>query len=371
MRLNKKDDFVFLVLSDIHLGHDKNKTEDIVHNLKRFFKVYKTDIIKCDIIFISGDVFDRLLSSNSPDLHIAYNWLTELVKFCAEFDIKLRILEGTPSHDWNQVRLLYKVIQDLGIKVDFKYFDKLDIENIDGMNVLYLPDEWKPKIDDIYKDTVKTIKEHNLKKVDLIIMHGAFSYQLPDFLEHVHDPEKYIELSNGPIICGHVHNRSQYKSIIIPGSFDSLNHSDDDEDKGGLLMTYNLNKHKWAYKYLDNKSALKFKTIDIRNKTIGEVEKMINTFHKRSSGNRMFLRLYTGINDALNGNLIELKKIFPNLNISLKTEKHEKPTIKKSTVRLESTDLNKSTIKDYIRNKHRDEDVTIYLDELELIDKII
>jgi DNA repair exonuclease SbcCD nuclease subunit len=96
-----------LNLSDIHLGHDKNKTEDIILNLRRFFKTYNSKLKTLDLLTISGDIFDKLLTTNSADYHLAYEWLTELVLLCKRYGIKLRILEGTPSHDWQQAQPLH------------------------------------------------------------------------------------------------------------------------------------------------------------------------------------------------------------------------------------------------------------------------
>ena len=34
----------YLVLSDIHLGHRRNKTEFIIHNLREYFKDYNVEL---------------------------------------------------------------------------------------------------------------------------------------------------------------------------------------------------------------------------------------------------------------------------------------------------------------------------------------
>ena len=81
----------YLVLSDIHLGHRHNKTEFIIHNLREFFKDYHTQIKKCRIIFIAGDIFDTLLTTHGDDYLNATEWLTELILYCKHNKIKLRI----------------------------------------------------------------------------------------------------------------------------------------------------------------------------------------------------------------------------------------------------------------------------------------
>ena len=58
------------------------------------------------------------------------------------YNIILRILEGTPSHDWKQSKLFIHLNDLTKAGTDVKYIDSLSIEYIDkfGINVLY-PDE--------------------------------------------------------------------------------------------------------------------------------------------------------------------------------------------------------------------------------------
>jgi len=359
-----------LNLSDIHLGHDKNKTENIVDNLRTFFKVYDKYLKTLDLLTISGDIFDRLLTTNSADYHLAYEWLTELVILCEKYGIILRILEGTPSHDWGQAKLLYSMMSKLNINSNFKYFDILDIEYIEelNINVLYIPDEWKTKLSDVYLDVIAKLKEKNLTKVDIIIMHGAFSYQLPDFLDHTHDPKLYTKLAHGPIITGHVHIRSRYKNIIIPGSFDSLSHSDDNEKKGGLYIKYDEGNHKWDYKYLDNENALKFFTFDVRDKTIDDVKKILN---KHKKYNRVFIRFLVGINNKLSESITEFAKDYVNIKVTVKKEKNDKVSILKKEKREHTKSvLDKRYIIDYISSKVDRDTLGIMKEEISIIEKL-
>ena len=117
-----------LTLNDIHLGHNKNKTENIISNLNAFFKLYHKKISKVDIISINGDIWDKLLISYSHDHSLIVAWLTQLVSYCAIYKIKLRILEGTPSHDWSQTKFLTEVVNNLKGELDYKYINTLYIE---------------------------------------------------------------------------------------------------------------------------------------------------------------------------------------------------------------------------------------------------
>ena len=90
--------FKYLVFSDVHLGHPRTTTEEIIDHLNAFFNDF-TNFTDLDAIFIAGDLFDRLLDNHSDEYHRIVIWCAKLLQFCVKHNIKLRVLEGTPSHD--------------------------------------------------------------------------------------------------------------------------------------------------------------------------------------------------------------------------------------------------------------------------------
>lgn len=357
-----------LTLSDIHLGHKKNKTEDIILNLRRYFKRYHSQIVKCDLILITGDTFDKLLSANSSDYISSLKWLSELLVYCKDYSIKLRILEGTPSHDWKQVKSLYEIIGKLNIDVDFKYYEELDIEYIEdlGINILYVPDEWKPTPSAIYKDVLEKLKEKKLTKVDIAAMHGAFSFQLPDFIQHTLNPADYLNVVDGPILIGHVHIRSVYKRIIVPGSFDNLTHSDDGLEKGGVFIKYDVDSKKFTFDYKLNKHALKFTTIDMGN---GDIDVVVKRLSKYSKTENMFVRIMVDVGNRIIENKLELRTMFPNLNIDISENKvrDNHDTNKVTDINIPVVSIDRAGIVEYISKNTNDEDrggVLLMLEEL-------
>ena len=186
-----------LCLSDIHLGNNVNTTEEIVINLKKFFAKHNKLIKQCKIIFLAGDVYDKLLVNGSRSFIVSLEWLTWLAMYCKQHDIKLRILEGTPSHDWRQVSVLNTTLRELKIDIDFKYIDTLAIEYMPeyDINILYIPDEYKHVASETFEEVQELLKSHGLTKVDLIIMHGQFHHQLPMItLDSSHNEDDYINI---------------------------------------------------------------------------------------------------------------------------------------------------------------------------------
>ena len=60
-----KYDINYLVLSDLHLGRQNNHIVNIATNLKTYILKHDRKLKKLDLMFINGDVYDRLLNHGS------------------------------------------------------------------------------------------------------------------------------------------------------------------------------------------------------------------------------------------------------------------------------------------------------------------
>lgn len=249
---------------DIHLGHHNTPTEHICRNLIRLLPDTPA-MGDVDLLILAGDVFDRQLSFGDLQIGEIQIFVYYLLKLCKKWDIVLRILEGTPSHDWRQSRIFETVNQVSGISCDFKYIQELSIEHIERFNidVLYIPDEWRPTCDQTWIDVTKIMSHHGLDKVDFAIMHGCFPHQMPELLHKqldMHDSHRYLSIVRELIFVGHIHHHSQYDRILAAGSTDRLCHGEE-EPKGCLKvvchenLTYDIN-------FVENKHAKIYKSID-------------------------------------------------------------------------------------------------------------
>ena len=263
------------VISDIHLGHAKNKAENIIRNLDKCFSNTKT-LTGLDILFLAGDVFDELLHLDDPAVGHIKLWIARLLRRCHHLGIKIRVLEGTPSHDRKQ-SILFVTLNEINSKsgnnlCDLKYIDILDIEYFPDydINVLYVPDEWGNGAQDCLDQVKAKLTEKNLAAVDLGIMHGMFAYQMGAGLSHLphHDEEEYLNIVLGPIFIGHVHRYSTYKRIIAQGSADRLSHGE--EDPKGYIRAIINNDLTYTAKFIENKDAAIYKTITINTEDITE-----------------------------------------------------------------------------------------------------
>jgi hypothetical protein len=346
----KKSKINYLVLSDIHLGHNINNTENVINNLQLYFKDNYKEFSKLDMICIAGDVFDKLLVSSSIDFVLSTEWLTELIVFCKQHDIILRILEGTPSHDRNQSKVITSIIKKLNIELDYKYIDTLYIEHHNrlGIDILYIPDEYKHKAEDTYKEVLELLTELKLKKVDIAFIHGQFHYQLPMVkLDSSHNMEDYLNIVKYYISVGHIHTPSVYERIIAQGSFDRLAHNEE-EDKGGVVIT--LTEKESSFKFVYNKNAMIFKTYRFDKESIEEITNILDKDLKKMK-DKSNIRIISNSEEFLSSNIKDLRLRYPNINIKIeksKNKEEDKFNIIEELPKIETFSITKDNILDLI-----------------------
>ena len=85
----------YLVIGDVHLGHPKTPTSHIVKTLKKHILSVKNKDIQ--VLFIEGDLFDRLLDLNSKEAQEIIVFFDYLLSYCYDNKIKLRVLRGNLS----------------------------------------------------------------------------------------------------------------------------------------------------------------------------------------------------------------------------------------------------------------------------------
>lgn len=276
-------DLNYLVISDIHLFHKNTPTDFIVDNLDVFFEQYSptSAFAKLDAIFVAGDMFETL-SLIGEEVVCAMGWFYRLFDFCARHSIVLRVLEGTPSHDAGQGKFLVPIAQRYNEKLDFKYINKLDIERIDslGLSVLYVPDEWLGSTHKTQLAVEELMDTNSVTQVDIAIMHGLFSFQVPELKKpHLkHDEVFFLNKVRYFINIGHDHKPKTHLRIIVQGSFDRLRHGE--EHPKGACWCYLRQDGNHGYVLLENKLAKVYTAIHVRLK---DLDKAMDYVRKKVS----------------------------------------------------------------------------------------
>lgn len=348
-------DLNYLVISDIHLFHKNTPTDFIVSNLDVFFEQYSptSAFAKLDAIFIAGDLFETL-SLLGEEVVCAVGWFYRLFDFCSRHSIVLRELEGTPSHDAGQGKLLAALANRYKGKLDFKYINKLDIERIDslGLSVLYVPDEWLGSTHKTQLAVEELMDNNAMTQVDIAIMHGLFSFQVPELKKpHLkYDEVFFLNKVRYFINIGHDHKPKTFDRIIVQGSFDRLRRGE--EHPKGACWCYLRQDGNHGYVLLENKLAKIYTTIQVRlkdlDKALEYVRKKVSTLPPNS-----FVEIQAKPGHPILQNIDLLKKEFVFLNFTKDQIDDDDKPVNKIVAVLQSPEytpvnLNKDNIVDRV-----------------------
>lgn len=324
-----------LEMGDIHLGHRRTSTHHIIENLNKVLNDTAM-MTQTDLFIIAGDLFDRLLPLSNPDVSLCHRWIHRLFAVCHRYDITLRVLEGTPSHDNRQPSMMLDVLSATGIEVDFKYVDTLSIEYIEKFDtrILYIPDEWNPSCDKTLEEVKDLMTDQGLTQVDFAVMHGQFDCQLPEHLLKIiphHNSKAYLDLVKYLIYIGHVHTSSVHDRIIAAGSFDRLSHGEE-EDKGYTFTTV-FESGQFDLTFKVNEHAKKYVTYNYQGSELGDTLADLKR-RLQDLPDDSYVRVKLHSKDPLAQSTSQLVKEYPQFHLTFVTEKAVKvdkqsvPTVK-------------------------------------------
>lgn len=282
-------------ISDIHIG--KKDDMRLKEELEIFFD-YLKDTENIDMITISGDLFDRVLTANEYGTTLALEFIQRLIDlYIPEIDI--RIIKGTRSHDFNQLDILKVFKEKAGSH--FKIIEKNEVEVFNGYKILYLPEEYPTDYDDFYKENLLGVDD---KTYDFIIGHGmidfiAFTGYEDDSENRVHGTPTHkaddlIRVTKGPIIFGHIHEKQEYKDkIYYTGSYSRYSF-DTPSEKG--FMVFDIDDDdpsKFKMTFIENTKAPTYAVLDIDKLNLEGVDDHVK-YIKELSDKYDFVKIKTG-----------------------------------------------------------------------------
>lgn len=336
--------FRFVSLGDVHLGHHQTSTTKIIENLDRYC-TNDTVLKDVDMLIITGDLYDRLLHNADDNVHHINAWITRLLYRCAYLDVVLRIVEGTPSHDREQPRFFLEQAANAKIELDLHYASRLEIEYIArfGIHVLYIPDKWRADTTETYNEAQLEMKKLGLDKVDFVIMHGAFEYQLPSIVkEPTHDSTDFLAMVRYFILIGHVHLRTRLDRILAAGSYDRICHGEE-LPKGYYDVTV-IDEDTSTVTFVPNLGAKRYDTIEcvgLETKEVNvKIRKAIAGLPKGSA-----VRIKAAPTDPAAGDMSEWMLEFPHYEWSFTAVKDDtrKPSVLDTFLKTDMSDFTEIT----------------------------
>lgn len=253
--------FKIAVIGDIHFGiKDSSRLFSELHQFTDY--ISKNEI---DMVVFNGDYFDAKLSVGDLATIHAMSFFQAVFNICKEKHIPLRMLQGTRSHDLNQLMLFEAFTRDLD--ANFRIFETFESENIAGIDILYLPEEY-PEDSKAYYADVKS------KKYNILFGHGtwdfmSFGAEKKTITGVRHSPVfEYDEwlptFENGLAVFGHIHGRTSHKDkVYYPGSFSRWSFGERG-DRGFAVVSISLADNSWSIEHINNTEAPEFNVFSMK-----------------------------------------------------------------------------------------------------------
>ena len=241
-------------ISDLHFGAMNPKRQ--YDFLKDQFIDKLINLPRLDLICINGDLFDRKFMTNSDVVMYASMFIADIINICRMKQATFILLQGTMSHDANQVKIyLHYMYQS---DIDVRIVTNIRFEMVKGIRILCIPELYG--IDEEYYQDIL----FNSDFYDMCIMHGTIKgaiygdnvgqgrlFTMKDFLN-----------CKGPIISGHIHKADTFYNHFYYCGSPYRWRFDDDCFKGFILMSYNSYSRQY---YIDYEEIISdnYKTITI------------------------------------------------------------------------------------------------------------
>lgn len=224
-----------LFISDLHTLHPRVHTTYVVDSDEEVIRAYLSTV---DVIYFTGDFWDDSRHTRQDIVHYVIEHISLILRLAKENDIGIRVLNGTPSHDYGQSKMFMSL--NVGIGADVKYLDGIGIfydERL-GMNVGWVEDEYKKNIAvETEREFKNLLRESGLRSVGLMVMHGCFKFQLPIDSATTFSESFWQSITDHLIVIGHDHREKLFGIIRVPGSLERLSHNEE-EDKGATVADF-------------------------------------------------------------------------------------------------------------------------------------
>lgn len=349
--------FKWLWVQDVHFGVPSVPVGAVSQSFKMVYEAAKRRGIRK--LVIGGDLTDRPLELTNDYGSEFVQFVIWLLNDAEQNDIEIIVIEGTPSHDWKQARILEQLRESINSKAKLVYISVLSIVNLDGFgNVLIVPDQWRSSTETTLLEVKTLLREKNLEQVDWAFMHGSFDYQVPVFLRSrldLHKSDEYLKIVKKGIFIGHEHTRSSHFKINCAGSLERTKHGQE-EEKGGLYVEELVNG-KVHVEFIRNSKAQIFKDILVDDLT---PEQILSKIEKEGVNLEQFanIRLVaTKDADVHNEFIKKYKQVYPEVKWSFKnmSSKEESQTLTEvELIEFSKVNLDTNTIKELLISRLAD-----------------
>ena len=246
--------------------------KDTLHEKKRL-----------DLFVVAGDTFDMKEYLSSDSVKVFFLIMAELLEITKEYNTEFRFIEGTRTHDALQLSTLKIVFENLLQNKRVKFIEEVTKEEILGLKILYIPEEYIEDDKIYYKDYFNDY-------YDFIFGHGNtdLMWYMKDvkktkqFSSPVFKSSELLNISNY-IYFGHFHYRIESKESDKFKSIGPVSRWEfGKEGDCGLYYTmYDITSNLGIDEYIKNIYAPVLTTISFNIKKYYELEELNKEIKRR------------------------------------------------------------------------------------------
>lgn len=257
--VNVQDNFVEAHIADLHFGVIDPNTQYQILNEQ--FLNYLECMGILDIVSVNGDIFDHKFMANSDAVVYAIYFVQRLVDICRRKRATLILISGTGSHDADQLKLFTPFMSDH--TVDVRIVFQTQFLYVKGKKILAIPELYN-KGEEYYNQFLVYSGPY-----DACYMHGTFKgaiigkneRDLDSNREPVFDIEDFGSCY-GPIISGHNHVYSRYKSHFYYCGSPIRWCFGEEQEKGFIVLLHNIKTRKYLVHFEPIKS-FRYDTVNL------------------------------------------------------------------------------------------------------------
>lgn len=197
-------------ISDIHFGAMNPEYQYQVLYNNFINRLYQDNY---DLICINGDLFHKPYMAGSSAVYWGMKFIADIVEYCKQYNCTLILLQGTASHDGNQLQLFY----DYSKIIDLYIVTECKIINFKGLSILCIPE--------MYNKGAEYYLKYLNQPIDLTIAHCILDDILPQAKINSQGLNSHAPIFNirhfinsKLVMSGHIHNPYKYEHFHYCGS---------------------------------------------------------------------------------------------------------------------------------------------------------
>jgi DNA repair exonuclease SbcCD nuclease subunit len=310
--------------SDLHLGI---RSIDQKEMADAFADAFFPILPETDIMFLNGDFFDTLVLFDNYGFDPVYEVIMGLFRLCDMHNVTLRVLQGTFTHDRKQCERFITFYKNNKFTFDFKFMGTIELEEITrgdrSIRVMYVPDDLPFKSSDEIVSVIKDrMVERGWDELDYGCMHGFFDFTYPKAISQencIVFRESQFPFIKKMIDVGHVHQHRISGKVVSNGSFDRLNHGDEDPKGYVKVLDY---PDKYKAQFIENKNSAIFSTLYFKDNPDTDIirTKIIEYLSSITTYRTISLRIVIESSELGKAIKAWLGEHYPKVKCTIKTE---------------------------------------------------